>query len=104
MILNRRIQLQEEFENGYSSSPDSSSKLKKTHIPNKKSLECESVFPEKKECPFAEKVPCDKTFIEVDISNSRNSEVRNEENDNPFRKKSSSILQVLERKSIENGN
>jgi len=88
----------------YLSSPERDTCFKKTKSfsGKKKYFECENVFPEEK--TFGPLSLCedgsDKTFMEIDFNKSRNADANNNQT-NCLRRKSSSILQILEKKSVD---
>ena len=70
-----------------------------------KYFECENVFPEEKTFGLLSKndESSDKTFLEIDFNKSRNPDTDNPDI-NVLRRKSSSILQLLEKKSVDKCN
>lgn len=91
----------------YLSSPERDTRFKKTKslTCKRKYFECENVFPEEKS--FGPLSQCeeglDKTFMEIDFNKSRNADANNNQT-NSLRRKSSSILQLLEKKSVDKCN
>lgn len=106
MILSRKAKITLVSALEYFSSPEREPTMKRSkcnRFTTKKSFECENVFPEEKTHTQLIEVDedIDRTFLKIDFNKSRNPEENTRDNVNPFRRKSSSILQILERKSID---